>query len=125
MPEPPEHVYIEELGRRRAGQEPGFDETEHSLLQLRIHFVSDGDHVQQHRAEVHFPQIVLQRVKDTDLWDSGFLHQHRGSVALFTSQSPVLACGNGDVGLLDSGNSQAVNQVSKKIGKVTGAVREA
>jgi hypothetical protein len=26
------------LGRRRAGQKRGFDEIEHSLLQLRIHF---------------------------------------------------------------------------------------
>jgi len=33
--------------------------TEHGLLQLRIHFVSDGDHVQEHFAEIHFGEIVL------------------------------------------------------------------
>jgi hypothetical protein len=41
------------------GRWPALDEAEHSLLQLRIYFVCDSDHVQQHRAEVHFAQIVL------------------------------------------------------------------
>ena len=37
----------------------------------------------------------------------------------------MLACGDGDVGLRDGREAQAVNQVSEEIGKVTGAVLKA
>jgi len=33
--------------------------TEQGLLRLRIHFVGDGDHVQEHLAEIQFGEIVL------------------------------------------------------------------
>jgi hypothetical protein len=42
---------------RGAGTRSGV--TEHGLLQLRIHFVGDGDHVQQHFAEIYLGQIFL------------------------------------------------------------------
>ncbi len=37
----------------------GLHETEHRLLQLRIHFVGDGHHVEQHGAKIHRSKIVL------------------------------------------------------------------
>src|SRR5579859_2413200 len=54
----------------------GFRETEHRLLQLRIHFVGDGHHIEQHSAEIHTSQIVLQRIKDGDLQDARLFNNH-------------------------------------------------
>jgi hypothetical protein len=76
---------------------PGLDVSEHGLFQLRIHFVCDGDNVQQHLAEIYSGQVVLQGVEDADLQDSRFLHHHRGRVALSLAQISVLACCDGDV----------------------------
>ncbi len=111
--------------RRPSRPGTGFDVAEHGLLQLRIHFVCDGDYIEQDLAEIHSPQIVLQGIKDTDLQDSRFLHHHSGGVALFSPQISVLTCGDGDVGLRGRREAQAVNQVSEQIGKVTGAVLKA
>ena len=44
-----------------------FHETEHRLLQLGIHFVGDGHHIEQDGAEIHTAKIVLQSIEDTDL----------------------------------------------------------
>jgi hypothetical protein len=40
------------LGRRHVNP-AGFDIAEHGLLQLRVHFVCNGNHVSQHLAEIH------------------------------------------------------------------------
>src|SRR6266478_8661604 len=47
-------------GLTRRLRSPGFHETEHRLLQLRINFVCDGHHVEQHGAEIHASKIVLK-----------------------------------------------------------------
>jgi hypothetical protein len=70
----------------------GVHETEHGLLQLRIHFVCDGHHVEQHGAEIDLSQIVLQSFKDTHLQHARFFDDHGDRVALEASQNPVLAC---------------------------------
>ena len=103
----------------------GFDVAEHGLLQLRIHFVCDSDYIEQDLAEIHSPQIVLKGVKDTDLQDSRFFHHHSGGVALFSPQTSMLACGDGDVGFRRCRKPQAVNHLSEEMGKVTGAVLKA
>jgi hypothetical protein len=44
----------------------GFPETE---LQLRVYFISDGHHVEQHGAEIHAAKIVLHSIQDANLRD--------------------------------------------------------
>src|SRR5882762_6952909 len=111
------------LRRRPRGLRIGI--AEHGLLQLRVHFVRDGDYIEQDLAEIHSPQIVLKGVKDTDLQDSRFLHHHSRGVALPSPQVSMLACGNGDVGFRCRRKLQAINQLSEEMGKVTGAVLKA
>ena len=47
------------LSRRPGGTGPGLRVAVHGLLQLGIHFVSDGHHVQQHLAKIHTGQVLL------------------------------------------------------------------
>lgn len=43
------------------------DVASHRLCELRVDFISDRHYPNQQEAEVHFGQIVLQCLKDTDL----------------------------------------------------------
>src|SRR5579864_4214840 len=54
-------------GRTRRLRRQWLHVAEHRLLQLRIHFVGDGHHVEQHGTEIDGPQIVLQSIEDADL----------------------------------------------------------
>src|SRR3981189_1828906 len=101
---PPHPPHAEGLGGlTRRLRSPGFHEAEHRLLQLRIDFVCDGHHVEQHGAEIHASKIVLKSIKDADLQDSRLFHHHGDSVALLASQNPMLACGIGN-GTFGSGS---------------------
>jgi len=53
-----------------------------TLLAARIYFVCDGHDVRKQFAEFHTTLIPVQRRKNADLQDSGFIHDHCGGVAL-------------------------------------------
>jgi len=72
----------------------GWQEAEDLLLQLRIYFVCDGHDVRKQLAEYHTTLIPVQRRKNADLQDSGFIYDHGSGVALLESQLSVMTCGD-------------------------------
>ena len=95
---------------------------EHGLLQLRVHFVRNGNHVFEHIAEIHPVEIILKRIEDANLQDPRLFHHHRCGVALFAAQFAVLASRERDLRFSGSRKTQAINEISDQIRKMTGAV---
>ena len=63
----------------------GFHVSKYRLLQLRIHFVCDGDYVPEHLTKIHGGRVFLEHPKDGDFKDARFVDNHRDGVALFIS----------------------------------------
>jgi len=112
------------LGGRtcRHGARCWLHETEHGLLQLGIHFVRDGHHVEQHGVKINRSKIVLKSTKDADLKDSRLFHGHGHRVTLLAPPNPVLACGGGIGKLGVWSEAQATDEVAEEEWKMAGAL---
>src|SRR6476660_44397 len=97
-------------------------ETEHGLLQLGIHFVCNGHHVEQHGAKIYSPKIVLDSTKDADLKDSRLFDGHGDSVTLLAPPIPVLACGGGVGKLGIWTEAEAADDVAEEERKMASAL---
>lgn len=92
----------------------GFHEAEHGLLQLRIHFVCDGHHVEQHGGEVNAAQIILQNIEDADLKNPRLFYDHGDSVALLAAEDSVFARGAGNRRFRIGWEKQTTDEVGEK-----------
>src|SRR6202048_5188043 len=99
-----------------------FQESEHRLLQLGIHLICNGRHVEHHNTEIDVSQIVMEGYKNAYLQNSKFFHYHGDSVALRVSQNSVLACraGNGDFGI--GSEAKAADEVDEQQRKMARGV---
>jgi hypothetical protein len=91
---------------------------------LRIYFIGNGHDVRQQPAEYHSTLISVQRRKNADLEDSGFVHDHRRGVALLASKLSVAARGCRNRGFGSFVETQPGNYVMEKFRKMAGAFFE-
>jgi hypothetical protein len=101
-----------------------WQEAEDLLLQLRIHFVCDGHDVRKQLAEFHATLIPVQRRKNADLQDSGFIYDHCSGIALFESQLSVVTSRDRNRSFRSFAKTQPGDHVMEESRKMAGAFFE-
>ena len=75
------------------------EEASHRLFELRVDFVGDGHHIDEHQSQIDRVEVHAQRVKDTHLKDPGLFDEHGRGVALLAANSSMRERGHGNPGL--------------------------
>jgi hypothetical protein len=91
---------------------------------LRIYFVGDCHDVRKQLAEYHATLVPMQRRKNADLQDSGFVYDHCSGVALFASKLSVVTGSDRDWSSRPFVETQPSNYVTEEPRKMARALFE-
>ena len=91
---------------------------------MRIYFVRDSHNVRKQLAEFHAMLILVQRRKNADLQNSGFIYDHCGGVALLSSQLSVMTCRDRNRSFRSFVKTQPGNHVMEELRKMAGTFLE-